>query len=256
MEIRLLGAHNLETRDTRHTCFLIDGRIAIDAGSLVTGLTPNELEGVSALLLTHHHFDHTRDVPTLGLVRRDAKETLDLWGLPQTLMGVRAHLMDGDVYPDLTKQLNEDPPRFRPRPLEPWGSTQLDGYQVKVIPVPHPIPAVGYIIRARSGRTIALTGDTGGELLPFFQDPLAPEVLFVDMTFPNRLTGLAKMTGHLTPGLLREQVSGALQAGLRVPKLVAVHRGLGNEEELLAELDTVRKELRIDLIAGEPGMVL
>ena len=262
MEIQLLGAHNLETRDTRHTCFLIDGRIAIDAGSLVTGLTPEELENVRALLLTHHHFDHIRDVPTLGLVRRDARETLDLWGLPATLAGVHDHVMDGNVYPDLTKRLNEDPPRFRARPLKPWATAHVDGYQIKVIPVPHPVPAVGYIIRADSSgnaapsRSIGLTGDTGGDLMPFLRDPLSPEVLFIDMTFPNRLRELAKLTGHLTPGLLREQAWAALQAGLRVPKLVAVHRGLGNEEELLAELSIVRGQLGIDLIAGYPGMVV
>ena len=34
MEIRVLGAHMLESRDTRHTCFLIDNIMALDAGSL------------------------------------------------------------------------------------------------------------------------------------------------------------------------------------------------------------------------------
>ena len=36
VRIRVLGAHNLETESARHTCFLIDGVLAIDAGSLVS----------------------------------------------------------------------------------------------------------------------------------------------------------------------------------------------------------------------------
>ena len=255
MEIRLLGAHDLETRDTRHTCFLIDGHIAVDAGSLVRGLTANELEGLTAVFLTHHHFDHTRDIPTLGLVRRHANATLDLWGLAETLAGVHNHMLDGDVYPDLTRPLSEDPPRFRPQPLAPWSSVRIDGLDIKAIPMPHPLPAVGYIIRPGSGPAIAITGDTGGDLMPFFRDPMGPQVMLVDMTFPNRLRSLAKLTGHLTPQLLRDQVVEAKAAGLRIPRLVGVHRGLGNEEELIAELAAVRRELGIDLSAGQPGLV-
>ena len=34
MQVRVLGAHNLETNETHHTCFLVDGVLAIDAGSI------------------------------------------------------------------------------------------------------------------------------------------------------------------------------------------------------------------------------
>ena len=36
MRIRVLGAHNMETAQTKHTCFLVDDSLAIDAGSLMT----------------------------------------------------------------------------------------------------------------------------------------------------------------------------------------------------------------------------
>ena len=47
MHVRVLGAHNLETTKAHHTCFLIDGKIAIDAGSLVSTLGMDE-RGVSS----------------------------------------------------------------------------------------------------------------------------------------------------------------------------------------------------------------
>lgn len=256
MQTLLLGSHNLETRSTRHTCYLIDGVLAVDAGSLVTGLSTPELEGIQALLLTHHHFDHTRDVPTLGLVRRDAAAALAVYGLAETLEGTRRHLMDGEVYPDFTEPLNEDPPRFVARAFTPGVAFKAAGHEVKALPVPHPVPAVGYIVRDGQGACIAITGDTGGDLMPFFRDPWAPQTLFVEATFPDQQKDLARLTGHLTPGLLRDQLVAAKEQGLSLPKIIAVHRGLGSEADLLRQLAHVKADLGVQLVPGYQGMVV
>ncbi|MCH7670404.1 MAG: FHIPEP family type III secretion protein [Acidobacteria bacterium] len=45
MQVRVLGAHNLETKETHHTCFLIDGVLAIDAGTVsepINGISTKE----------------------------------------------------------------------------------------------------------------------------------------------------------------------------------------------------------------------
>ena len=81
MRVRVLGAHNLEAAGARHTCFLIDGVLAVDAGSLASSLTLEEQGGIRALLITHQHFDHVRDLPTLGLTTLDDGKTIDLYGL-------------------------------------------------------------------------------------------------------------------------------------------------------------------------------
>lgn len=95
MNIRVLGAHNMEVDHARHTCFLLDGVVAIDAGSLMTSLTQEEMDGIQALLLTHRHFDHVRDVPSLGLSTLDNGGTISMYSLPETLDAVRSRLMDG-----------------------------------------------------------------------------------------------------------------------------------------------------------------
>ena len=113
MQVRVLGAHNLETNTTHHTCFLVDGVLAIDAGSLASTLGADEQRRVSTVLLTHLHFDHARDLPTLGLATIDEPTAIDVFGEQRTLDSVRAHLLDGEVYPDLTRGLNEGPPSLR-----------------------------------------------------------------------------------------------------------------------------------------------
>ena len=256
MEVRVLGAHNLETPSTRHTCFLIDGVLAVDAGSLVTSLTYDEQTQIQGLVITHHHFDHTRDIPTLGLNRRDAPGVVDVYGLGETLHGVRTHLMDGDVYPDLTQDLSDSPAKYALQPVPPHVEFDVIGYSLKPVPVPHPVPAVGYVVTAESGEAVAFSGDTGGNLLPFLQDVSAPSVLFVDVTFPNELRELADLTGHLTPGSLREQLEEALEVGIRLPRIVPVHRSLNHADQVVRELVALQSELGIDLIPGYEDMVV
>ena len=72
MHLRILGAHQLESRDHRLTALLVDGRLALDAGSLGRGLTLEEQGRIAAVALTHRHYDHLRDLPTLGMAIGEA----------------------------------------------------------------------------------------------------------------------------------------------------------------------------------------
>ncbi len=38
MRVRILGAHNLESKETALTCLLVDDVIALDAGALTSNL--------------------------------------------------------------------------------------------------------------------------------------------------------------------------------------------------------------------------
>jgi len=254
--VRILGAHNLESRTTRHTCFLIDGTLAVDAGGLTGALSLEEQADIRAVLLTHEHLDHSRDLPTLGLATLDDPRQIDVYGLPETLEGVRAHLMDGRVYPDLTKKLSGTPPRYRLHSLKPGSVSDVLQYQVKPVPVSHPVPAVGYIVRAADGACVAFTGDTGGSILQFFTDALSPETLFVDVTFPNRLEERANVSGHLTPALLARQLHDAAQRRLRTPRIIPVHLGLQYRNELADELAAVGSQMGMDLTPGREDMLV
>ena len=256
MEIKVLGAHSLESRDTRHTCFLIDGVLGLDAGSLASALTASEQTQVAAVLLTHQHFDHIRDIPTLGLATLDPPKAIDVYGLPETLEAIHEHLLNWSIYPDLTGELNGQPPKYRFNGItanEPFG---VLSYQVKPIPVDHPVPCVGFIVKSDSGGCAAFSGDTQGELMGFFQDSLSPEVLFVDVTFPNRMYPMAQLTGHQTTWMLREQLVMALAADLEPPRMIAVHLAPAHREQVTDELADLAAELDIDLVPAHEGMVM
>ena len=42
VKVRMIGAHNFASRSTRLGCAIVDGRLALDAGSLSGGLTLDE----------------------------------------------------------------------------------------------------------------------------------------------------------------------------------------------------------------------
>ncbi len=71
MEIRILGAHSLESNRTKMVTLLVDGVIALDAGSLTSGLSFPEQMQLKAVLLTHRDLDACT-VGRDGLWRRNA----------------------------------------------------------------------------------------------------------------------------------------------------------------------------------------
>ena len=232
MKVRVLGAHNLETSNTRHTCFLVEDSVAIDAGSIMTGLTDDEKECLRAILLTHRHFDHVRDLPTLGLQTMDNGATVDVYGLPDTLDAISTRLMDGLLYPNFTLRPTPERPKYRLRAISPDKSITLQTMQVTPIAVPHGAPAVGYLIQ-KGPATAAFTGDTGGGLLPFLSRTPTPQLLFVEVTFSNQGTDRALSSQHLTPSILEEELRAAQSVGFPLPHVVAVHRDPRHEPAII-----------------------
>ena len=67
MKIRFLGAHNTESSSSGLMCLLLDEVVALDAGSLTSKLSLKEQLSLKAVLLTHGHYDHIRDLPMLAM---------------------------------------------------------------------------------------------------------------------------------------------------------------------------------------------
>ncbi len=67
MRIKLLGAHNTESLETRMSGLVIDDVLALDAGGLTSSLTLAAQQELKAVLVTHQHYDHIRDIPALAI---------------------------------------------------------------------------------------------------------------------------------------------------------------------------------------------
>ena len=85
MKVRILGAHNCETREYGHTCFVVDDILAVDAGSLTSNLSLEEQNRLQALILSHRHYDHIRDVTALSTNFYHSGTSVDLYTLPSLM---------------------------------------------------------------------------------------------------------------------------------------------------------------------------
>ena len=234
MELRVLGAHNVESRHTRMESHLIDGELALDAGSLTRSLTHDELRGIRAIILSHRHFDHVKDLLPLGIAVRNEGVTIDVYAIPDTVDAVRETLMNGRLFPDFLSSPSPDEPTFRMFTGAFYEPFDVLGYEVIAVPVPHSVPAAGFQISDGDMR-LFYTGDTGRGLGAAWEH-VAPDVLLTEVTFGNENEAGARAAGHLTPNLLMDELHKFREIHGRVPQVIVSHINPAWE-------DAVRKEL-------------
>ncbi|WP_447972851.1 MBL fold metallo-hydrolase [Nitrospira sp. Kam-Ns4a] len=211
MKIRVLGCHGSDQlRDGAgglHQCqtcgFLVNGTVMVDAGTIGSALRLEEQKRIRDILITHLHFDHIRGLPTFAdnLVD-DAVQPVALRSIPAVLDGLRAHVFNGDVYPDFLALPSAERPVFVTRELEAGKEYVVDGLVVTAIPVNHLVPAVGFLIR-EGGSSLLYSGDTyeTEEIWQVAAREPTLKAAFIETSFPDDMAELARASKHLTPSL-------------------------------------------------------
>jgi ribonuclease BN (tRNA processing enzyme) len=254
MKIRFLGAHNCESAKTKLTCLLIDDILAIDAGAVTSSLSFEAQQKIRAILLTHHHYDHVRDIPALGmnLFLHGARATV--YTIPAVYDIVTSHLLDDEIYPNFHQR-----PRRKPtitfNIIEPLKPELIEGYRVLAVPVSHSVPAVGYQLTSPDGKIVFHTSDTGPGLASCWRH-VSPQLLIIEVTAPDRYREMAAEAGHLSPSLLKEELISFREIKGYLPRVVAVHMNPALEKEIAAEIAAVEKELDTSITLGYEGMEL
>lgn len=214
MKVRVLGCHGSDqlverggkARQCRTCGFLINGTVMIDAGTIGAALRLEEQKRIRHILLSHLHFDHVQGLPTLAdnLVEEEAEaiESVMLTSTATVLDGLRAHLFNGDVYPDFFSLPDPKHPIFVCRTLEAGKESEVSGLHVRAIQVNHQVPTVGFLIRDGAS-TMLYSGDTHAtdEIWKVAAKEPTLKAAFIETSFPNRLVELARVSKHLTPAL-------------------------------------------------------
>ncbi|MBN1281271.1 MAG: MBL fold metallo-hydrolase [Candidatus Thermoplasmatota archaeon] len=254
MNIRFLGTHHEESKDTRFVCFLIDDVLAVDAGNLASELTFAQQKKIKAILLSHGHYDHIRGVPSF--IFSNLTRTTKVYGSPQTLHILSTHLFDGVIYPNFTKKTSflKKPP-IRLLPLTPLTPRTIQGYHVLPCPVKHIPGSLGFHITGRDGTTIFYTGDTGPGLSRLWRHT-SSHVLIIDVTFPNRLKQVAKNASHLCPLTLRQELVEFHRQHHYLPDVILIHVNPQFRREIRTEAQKIAKELHLSIHIAQEGMVV
>jgi cAMP phosphodiesterase len=253
MEVRILGAHSAEVKGMRMVSLLIDGILALDAGGLTSSLSLSEQQKVRAVLLTHHHFDHSRDLVTLGANGATFPSTVDIYALNQTLDVLNFCLLDGKMYADFSKWPSKDKPFLQLKVIEPLQPQNIQGYDVLPVPVQHTVPSVGFQVTSKDGKSLFYTGDSGPGLAACWQH-ISPQLLIIEVSGINKVQDFLKSVGHLSAELLKEELLQFRQIKGYLPRVVVVHIPPMFESEVKQEVKRVARELRIRIDIGYEGM--
>ncbi len=251
MIVKFLGTHNAESKNTRLVSFLIDDVLAVDAGSLVSELTFSEQRKIKAILLSHGHYDHIKAVPTFAFNNSD--RTTKIFATPKTLEIVSSHLINGVVYPEFTSETSFlGKATIKLVPLEPLKRQDIEGYQIMAVPVPHPLDGVGFEITSGDGKTLFYTGDTGTGLSSIWSS-ISPQLVIIEVTWPNRLANAAKAASHLCPEMFREEMIEFRRVKGYLPKVAAIHMSPQHERQIEREVRDVAKLLGISIDIPREG---
>jgi len=252
MIVQFLGAHNLESRSTGFTCVLVDDILAIDAGALTRSLTFSAQREIRALLLTHRHYDHIRDIPALAMNFYLSGRSISLYCTAETAGDLGAYLCDGRLYPDFRARPEEDP-ALRIVTVEPYRTEQVAGYAVMAVPVKHSVPAAGFQVTSPQGESLFYAGDTGPGLGECWQH-VSPQLLAIEVTLPDEQEDSARLAGHMTPSLLHQEMLGFFKVKSYLPRIIAMHMNPEMEDDIRHQLQRVSEALQCPIALAHEGM--
>jgi 3',5'-cyclic-nucleotide phosphodiesterase len=208
LELRVIGCHGGETPKHRTSAFVVDDRIAIDAGALTSGMEIKAQCALEAVLVSHAHLDHVRDLATIAdnRLQNDAAP-LVVAGTKQTLAILRKHFFNDLLWPDFSKLPGTRRPAIRYLELKAEKRVTIAGYEVNAIPVSHTIDTCGFTVRGKDG-VLAYSGDTGptDRLWQVLRETPRLRALLMEVSFPNAEARLARVSGHHTPDTLAKDM--------------------------------------------------
>lgn len=237
MRIKLLPS--MAGRESQFQCltsFLIDERLAVDGGSIGFALSPDQMNSVSDIVVTHSHNDHIASLPIfVAEAFTTLEQPITVYGTEDVIAALRNFIFNDKVWPDFEKipLMDGSGPTIRFKVLDPRRTVTIAGMSVTPVPVNHIVPTVGLIVE-HDGVTVGFTSDTyvTDEFWDFAHAAANLKAVFVDVSFPNEMGQLAAASKHLTPELL----AGEINKLDRNSEIIAVHIKPTNRDTVIHQL--------------------
>ena len=260
MDLRVIGCHGGETPKHRTSGFLLRagstaaapyGRsIAIDAGCLTTGLTLAEQRSLDAVLVSHAHLDHVKDLACLTDNRCQCEAPpLIVAATAPTLAFLQKHFFNGFLWPDFSLLPSRENPTIVYQTLIVEETNLVAGFEVKPVNVSHSIDCTAFIVREPGQGAIVYSGDTGPterlwEILN--AGPSDVRALMLEVSLPDVHAALARASGHLTPASLEAELKKF--ARTRDVPTFLYHIKPVFEREVERELATLRTDSALSIL--------
>lgn len=215
MQLQVLGCSGAIAQGAYTSAFVIDGVIALDAGTGLGQLPLEAMLAIDHIFLSHAHLDHIAALPLLldsvMLTRSQQKRPpVRVYALAETLHALRKHIFNRVIWPDFSTLPSRQAPVVEFIPVE-LGQTITCAnlpHQIEVLPAVHTVAAVAYAVRPQA-QTPALvyTGDTGPN--PKLWQRLAHmdlAALIIETAFSSQEAHVARAALHLSPASLADEL--------------------------------------------------
>lgn len=253
MRIRLLGVHQGESKTTKFLSILVDGVLAIDAGSITSGLTFEEQKRLAWILVTHCHYDHIKDIPMIAFNTMHTNQ-IEVYCQADTRDALESHIMNQNIWPKMYDIPRPEAPSLIFRDVEAGRAFTIDRYRILPLAMKHAVPTVGYQVAA-DGKSFFFTSDTGGDCHQAWLQ-IQPDLLIIESTLPNRLIHDADAYGHLTPSKIARELADFRAVRGYIPRVVIVHMDPKHEAEVRRDIAAVATELATPIEIGYEGMTI
>lgn len=235
MQVRVLGCSGAIAKGCRTTSFLLDEQILIDAGTGVGDLTLDEMAAIDHVFITHSHLDHVAALPLMvDAIAARRTQPITIYALEGTIRALKQHVFNNVIWPDFSVIPTAAAPFIRFQEITCGESLQLCGKTIEALPAVHTVPAVGYAASA-GGPCWVFTGDTERNAA-FWQrfNQLDAAMLVIETAFSNREKDLAKLSLHLSPQALAQELE--LMDASRGTPIYITHTKPSETDLIMAEI--------------------
>ncbi|WP_290698297.1 3',5'-cyclic-nucleotide phosphodiesterase [Amphritea sp.] len=242
MKIEVLGCSGGIGQGLKTTTFLIDDSLLLDAGTGVELLTMERMLNIRDIIITHAHLDHIIGLPLMLATIFDLHQRpINIYALPEVISALKQHIFNWTIWPDYTV-LPEERPIINMHSVNIGETLLIQKKKIEVIPAQHPTPTAGYLV-SDGQHSFAFTGDSGiNDALWSILNSRKPDLLIIDVSFTDESEELARLSGHLTPSLLAQQIQ-----QLRIdPRIAITHLKPGIEDIIMQQCHQLLPQHQID----------
>jgi ribonuclease BN (tRNA processing enzyme) len=223
------------TLEQRLTCFLIDDRVTIDAGSIALATTDEQRRTVRDIIITHPHMDHIASLPIfIDDLFATLEEPIRVHATEEVINALERDVFNWTVYPRFSELSNEFGRVMEYRPFRVGEEFRAAHLRVTAVNVNHIVPTVGMMVT--DGKTnIAFSSDTAEteEFWKLVNRTPRVDALLIEASFPNSMAKLAEVSRHFTPESLSRELRKLDHNGLDI---LTVHLKPAYRETMVKEL--------------------
>lgn len=191
------------------TTYLINDTLAIDAGAIAIGLSSEEQLRIRSIIITHAHLDHIFSLPLyLTDMLEEIHEPVRIYATQSDFDALRRYIFNTRVWITMDTMKNNGVNLISFQPIKSGESFFAEGLKVTPVQVTHTVLTHGLIVEDDRS-ALLFTSDTGPteRIWQVARDCDKLRAIFIDLSFPNRMTELARVSQHHSPATLLDEMS-------------------------------------------------